>query len=115
VSGGPESRPAETRIPVRRQAAPSEEQEILREAAKAGGQILWVTTDQNAAFIGVGEKTFPPMDKLNLYESKRARQKLESLARRGLIERLSRDPSGGEIYELTVEGFETAGLDQSAT
>ena len=114
VSGEPEIRPAETRTLARRKPAPSEEQEILREAAKTGGQILWVTTDQNASFIGVGKKTFPPMDKLNLYESKKARRTLESLAKRGLIEPVSGDTYGGEIYELTVEGFEAIGLDQSA-
>jgi diguanylate cyclase (GGDEF)-like protein len=111
VSGEPESPPAAISIPVRREPAPSEEQEILREAARAGGQILWVRTDQNGAFIGVGEKTFPPVDKLNMYESRKAREKLHSLLKAGLIVLVSRDPYGAEVYELTVRGFETAGHD----
>jgi diguanylate cyclase (GGDEF)-like protein len=115
VSGEPEVRPPGPRTPVRRQPAPLEEQEILQEAAKAGGQILWVTTDQSPSFISVGGKFFPSSDKLDMYESKRARQKLQSLLRAGLIELVSRGISGDEIYELTVKGFETAGYRGSAT
>jgi len=111
VSGEMEGLPTEGRTPVRRQPAPSEEQEILREAVKAGGQILWVTTDQNGALIGVGERTFPPIDRLNMYESRKARERLQSLIRAGLIELMSRDAYGNEVYGLTVRGFETAGHD----
>ena len=109
VSGEPESRPVEIRIPLRRQPAPSEEQEILREAAQGKGQILWVQTDQHGAFISAGERTFPPAENLNMYESKKARERLQSLLKAGLIELVSRDGSGGEVYELTAKGFETAG------
>lgn len=115
VSGEPESGPAEIRSPLRRHPPPSVENEILREAANAGGQILWITTDQNPSFISVGKRTFPSTDKLNLYESKKARQNLELLKNRGLIELLSRDAHGGEIYELTVNGFAAAGVDRSTS